>query len=97
MRVLHTSQLKVLLPIIALFLQRSRAIANLDPAGRVVLAKPGLLHVSQVFAFGNRTSPQGSILDCFQEALFATTFHSRPDQITHKVNFTLPKWKLLIA
>jgi hypothetical protein len=64
-RVLDARQLKELLPILALFLQRSRAIADLDPSRRFVGTKPGLLHISQVLALGNRTLPEGSVFDRF--------------------------------
>jgi hypothetical protein len=53
--------------------------SKLHPAGRLILAKSRLEHVSQVLAFGNGTLPQGSVFDRFQQALFASGFHSRPD------------------
>ena len=88
MCVLHSRQLEIPLPIGALFLQWCRAIANLHPADRIVLAQPGLLHVAQILALGDRALTQGSVLDCFQQVLFAAALHARPDQITHELYFT---------
>jgi len=62
-RVLHVSQLEVLLPIGSLFEQRTGTVTNLNPAGRAVIAKPGFLHVAQVFAFRNRTFTKRLILN----------------------------------
>jgi hypothetical protein len=48
--ILDLDQFKVLFPIGALFLERRRAITNLDPAGTLVAAKPGILHIPQVLS-----------------------------------------------
>ena len=63
MRILHLDQLELLLPVGPFFLQWSRTGADLNPAGRAVLAKPGVLHVAQMLAAGYRTFAQGSLLD----------------------------------
>ena len=63
MRILHFDQFEVLLPIGPLFLQGRRTVANFNPPGRAVRAKPGFLHVSEVFAAGDRTSAQSSVLN----------------------------------
>src|SRR5712692_6645985 len=74
---------RVLLPIRPLFQQRGRAIAHLHPAGRLILAKPGLHHVSDVLALCNRAFAQSSALDCLQEGAFTAGLHSSPYQISH--------------
>src|ERR1700686_1287126 len=51
--VLHLHQLKILLPVRTLFLQRCGAITDFDPAHRLVGTSPSLIHVPQVFAPGN--------------------------------------------
>jgi len=53
MRILDPRQFEISLPIGPLFLQRSGAIANLNPARRLVRTKPGVFHVPQIFAFGH--------------------------------------------
>jgi hypothetical protein len=63
MRVLHLDQIEVLLPVGSLFLEGSRTIANLNPAGSAVLAKSGFAHVPQVLAFGYGTIAQGSVFN----------------------------------
>ena len=65
-RILNFAEFKIFLPVWALFLQGSWAIANLNPAGGFVRAKPGFPHVAQVFALGNRALAEGFIFDSFQ-------------------------------
>ncbi len=85
MRVLHLDQLEVLLPIGPLFLQGSRTIANLNPAGGAVLAKPGFLHVAQVLAAGYRTFAQCSAFNRLKKGPFAAWLDAGAHQIPHAV------------
>lgn len=50
-RVLNPHEVEIFLPVGTFFLQRRRAVAHLDPTGRLVWAQTGVLHVAQVFAF----------------------------------------------
>jgi hypothetical protein len=55
MGVLHLHQFQVLLPVRPLLFERGRTVADFDPAGRAVGAKPGFLHVAEVLGPGDRT------------------------------------------
>jgi len=77
MRVLHARQIKILFPIRPFFLERSRAIADFDPASGFVLAKPSVFHISKVLAFSNRSLAQSAILNRSKKSGFAAGLHSR--------------------
>src|SRR5229473_3444022 len=51
--VLDLDQVEILLPIRTLLLQRRGAVADFDPAHRLVCTNPRLVHVAQVFALGD--------------------------------------------
>jgi len=91
MRVLYPGQFEVFLPIRTFFLQRRGAVTDLYPTSRIVGAQPCLPHISQVLALSDRASAQVASLDCFQQTLFATALHSRPDQITHELYSNSPE------
>ena len=65
-RVLHPCQIEILLPVWTFFLKRRGTIADLDPSNRFARAKSGILHVSDVFAFGNGAFTQGLVVDSLQ-------------------------------
>ena len=52
-RILHTLELEVLLPVRALFLKRRRTETNLDPFDRAVRAHSRLHHVAQILVSGD--------------------------------------------
>ena len=60
-RILHTCQVEILFPVRPLFLQGSRAIAHLDPTRGVIRTQTCLLHVTQIFTFGDRSRPKVSV------------------------------------
>ena len=80
-------EIKIPLPVWTLFLQRLRAVANFHPAGGVIAAQPGIVHIAEIFAFGNRAFAQSLVLDRVEQVLFASRLHPRPDQITHTNTF----------
>jgi hypothetical protein len=86
MRILHLDQFEVLLPIGPLFFEGSRTVADLDPAGRTVRAKPGFSHVSQVLARGYGTFAQSSVFNRLEKSLFA----ARPDTCAHQIPHDSP-------
>jgi len=45
------------------------AVADFYPAGGLVWAKTGILHVAQVFVSGDGTMAQGLGVDCVQQGL----------------------------
>jgi hypothetical protein len=85
MRVLHLDQLEVPLPIWSLLLQGSRAVADLNPPGRAVVAESGFLHVSQVLASGYGAAAQSSAFNRLRERLFAAWLDTGTHQIPHGV------------
>jgi hypothetical protein len=83
MRILHAHQVEIFFPVRALFLQRRRTLANLDPPRRLVRAKPRIVHITQVLAFGHGASAESFILDGLQQIVFATGFNAGSNKITH--------------
>jgi hypothetical protein len=79
MRILHLDQFEVLLPIRSLFLQGSRTVTDLNPAGRTVGAKSGFLHVAKILALGYRTFAQSSPFYRLEKGLLAAW----PDSSAH--------------
>src|ERR1700683_1651169 len=83
MRILHLDQFEVSLPIGALFLEWSRTVADLNPPGGAVRAKPGLLHVSQVFAPGDGTSTQCSLFNGLKKGPLSAGLDAGAHQVPH--------------
>src|SRR5216684_4112890 len=65
--VLHPGQIKVFHPIRPFFLERCGAIADFHPASGLVGTEPRFVHVTEVFAFGNRPMPERFILDSLEQ------------------------------
>ena len=74
MGVLHALQLEVLLPVRPLFVQRLGAEADLDPARGAVVAQPGVGHVAEVFAAGDRAGAERPGVDRVEQRRFAAGF-----------------------
>jgi hypothetical protein len=83
-RILHTRQVEILFPVRPLFLQGSWAIAHLYPTRGVIRTQTCLLHVTQIFTFGDRSLSQGLLLDGVEQIRFTTGFYSGSNQITHE-------------
>src|SRR5207244_2566702 len=83
--ILNLCQFEMLFPVRTFFLKGSRAIAHFDPTSRPVGAKPRVLHVAQVFSFGNRALAEGFILDGLEQFLFPTLLQPCADQISHSL------------
>jgi hypothetical protein len=81
--ILNSRQFKVLFPVGSFFPERCRTVANFDPAGGVIGTKSCIPHVSQVLAFGNRSSAQSLGVDGFQKRLLTAGLDSGADQIPH--------------
>ncbi len=84
MRVLYAHQVEVFFPVRTFFLQRCRTVANLDPTCGLVRAKPGVVHVTQIFTLRNGPFAEGFVFDGLQQIAFATGFNTGSDEITHK-------------
>ena len=78
-RILHLHQFEVLLPIGPLLFQGSRTVADLNPAGSTVRAKPGFLHVSQILAACYGASAQCSVFNRPEKKLLSAW----PDTCAH--------------
>lgn len=83
-RVLHAMEMEVFFPVGAFFLEWRRTIADLNPPDRVILAKTGVLHVAQIFAFRYRPVPKSFVFYGFQQVAFAPWFHAGSDEVSHK-------------
>src|SRR5215467_13780772 len=57
----------------------------------MILAKTGLLHVAQIFAFRHRSVPKGFVFDGFQQVAFAPWLHAGSDEVSHE-NLTQRTW-----
>jgi hypothetical protein len=86
MRILNLDELEVLFPVGPLFCEGCRAKADLNPAGRAVCAKAGVLHVPQIFAAGDRALAEGSVFNRLEKRLFAAW----PDTGAHQVPHAVP-------
>lgn len=51
--ILNSRQLKILAPVWLFFLERRGAIANLNPARRMIRVESCILHIPQVLALGH--------------------------------------------
>jgi cyclase len=85
MCILNARQLEILLPIRPLLLQRRWAITNLDPSREPIGTRPRIAHVTQVFAPGNRTPSQRSVVDGAKQRILTPRPYSRSYQIPHSV------------
>jgi len=88
MGILHPDQVKILLPIRTLFLERRRAIANLHPARGLIGKKPRIIHVAKVLSLRYRAFTQCATVDSFQKRTFAARFHACLDVISHSFLMT---------
>ena len=84
-RVLDLFEIEILVPVFALFLQRRRAEAHLDPlhTAVVVLARVG--HVAQVLAAGDRSATERAIVDRLAQRGRLTVSDAGRDQIAHRI------------
>jgi RNA polymerase sigma factor (sigma-70 family) len=83
MGILHAQQIKVLLPIRTLLLERSRAETGLHPVRRPVCIHAGVSHVMLVLVTGDRAQAECAVLDRLQQGFFPSCLHSCFDQIPH--------------
>jgi hypothetical protein len=83
MRILHLDQVEVLLPIGTLLFERSRAVADLNPAGCSVRAKPRFPHVSQVLGASDGTFAESSLFNRLEKGRLAAWLDTRAYQIPH--------------
>jgi hypothetical protein len=91
MRILHARQFEILFPIRPLFLQRRRAITDLNPSGDAVSPGPRIAHVAQIFAPGDRAPSERPIVDSAKQSGFPARPNARSHQIT-QCAFIL-RWK----
>jgi hypothetical protein len=71
MRILHLDEFEVLLPIRPLLLEGGWTEADLNPSGRTVRAKAGVLHIPQILAAGYRTFAKSSLLNRLEKGPLA--------------------------
>src|SRR5262249_49584934 len=62
-RVLHLYQFEILFPVLTLFRQRRRTVADFDPLHATVVELTRRRHVSQVFIAGDRPVAERSVVD----------------------------------
>jgi len=85
MGVLNLGEIEVLLPIRTLFLQRSRAVADLDPARGSIGKEARVLHVAKIFAFSDGALAESLVGDRLKEFLFPTRLQSCSHEIPHRL------------
>ena len=64
------------------FLQRRGTVADFHPAHGPVLTDPRFIHVAQVFAFGNRSLPEGLALNSLNQLAFADGLNTGSNQVS---------------
>src|ERR1035438_2453035 len=77
--VLHLRESKILFPVRLFFLQRSRAVTDLYPPHRPIGTESRVLHIAQIFAFGDRALSDCLASNCLEEATFTTGFKAGSD------------------
>ncbi len=97
MSILYLDQLEVLLPIRPLLKQRCRTEADLNPAGRTVRSKLGVLHVAQIPAAGYRTFAQCSLFNRLEKGPLAAWPETGAHQIPHRISHSMHSRALLDA
>ena len=51
--VLYAGEVEIFFPVGTLFLKRRRAIADFDPARRLIVTESRVVHVAEIFTLGN--------------------------------------------
>ena len=87
MRVLNAQELKILLPVRPLFLQRRIAEAALDPRGHAAVIQARLLHVVQIFTAGDRAATKCPFINGTKKGGFLARFDLRPYEIAHRKTY----------
>ena len=77
------SSVKYVLPVLALFVQRRRAVADLDPLHAAVVELTRRLHVAQVLVAGDRARGRAFRRRSRVERGRAARLHPRGDQVAH--------------
>ena len=83
-RVLDFLEVKELFPVLALFGQRRRAVADLDPLHAAVVELARGVHVAEVLVAGDRSASERAVVDRTCERLTLPGFDSGGDQIAHR-------------
>lgn len=86
-RVLNLHQVKILVPVRPLFLQRRAAKADFHPAGRAIGKDPGILHVADVLVASDGTGTERSTLNCLQQLLGFAGSQFSTNEISHRSIF----------
>jgi hypothetical protein len=81
--VLYAGEIEILFPVWAFFLERCWAIADFDPACSLIFAETRVIHVAQIFAFGDRAFAELSTFDSAEQIGFTAGFYAGSDQISH--------------
>jgi len=94
MRILNAQELKILLPVGPLFLQRWIAEAALDPRGHADFIQARLLHVVQIFTAGDRAATECPFINGVKKGGLFARFDLRFDEKTHRENVSriTPDW-----
>jgi len=66
MGILHSDEFEIIFPVRALLLKGRGAVADLDPAGRLVGKQPRIVHVAEVLTLRYRAFAQRTAIDGFQ-------------------------------
>ena len=82
--ILHASEIEILLPVRTFLLKWSRAIADLDPARRLIFTAARVAHIAQVFSLRDRSLAEGFIVYGPSQVRFAAWFDTCSDQISHR-------------
>ena len=84
MRILNAQELKILVPVRPLFLQRRIAEAALDPRGHAAFIQARLHHVVQIFIAGDRAATESPFINSVKKGGFFAGFDLRLYDIAHR-------------
>jgi hypothetical protein len=86
MGILDFQQLKVFLPVWALFGKRGRTVAHLNPLNTAIFQLTSRLHVAKVFLTGDRPQTQRAIFDRLGQSIVLARLHSGGYEISHRLD-----------
>src|ERR1700732_847158 len=91
MRVLHTQQFEVFLPIRTFLRQWRRTETNFDPSYRTITTKPSVFHVFKIFVAGDGAFAQGPFINGLHESQFLSRLHPCFNEVEHNTADDTPK------
>src|SRR5438876_12427919 len=94
-RGLHFVQVEELFPVLALFGERRRTVAHLDPLHAAVVELTRIGHVAEVFVARDRALAERAVVDRLSQRFVVSRLYARGDEVSHDVIVPLVALHLL--